>query len=97
MATRQIIQGRTNQSPPWEPVAVEKAEITAIQALVSGLATKDQQGLFVEWLKRATAIGELEFRATGERESTFAAGKRFVGLQFFTLAKASLPDPKHGQ
>jgi hypothetical protein len=94
--TDKRIQGKTNTAPPWEPAAVTPAEIQCIQALTRGEATKDQQALFVKWMERATAVGELEFRPSGERESNFAAGKRFVGLQFFTLAKTFLPDPRQG-
>lgn len=90
------VAGKTKVLPPWEPCPVEPADITAIRALRDGKATPDQQHRFVEWLSRATGIGELEFRPAGERESNFASGKRFVGMQFFQLAKTFLKDPKQG-
>lgn len=86
-----LIQGQTNTAPPWQPAPVTQAEMGAIRALTIGEANKDQQLLIVKWIEKASAVGELEFRASGERESNFAAGKRFVGLQFFTLAKTFLP------
>lgn len=92
----QAIVGKTNQSPPWEMEPATLAEVGAIRALVSGEANVDQQRQFVKWLEKATAVGELEFRAHSDRESSFAAGKRFVGLQFFILAKAHMPSAKQG-
>lgn len=86
------IKGLTNQSPPWEPTPVEPFEIAAIQALSRGEASQSHQLNIVRWLERSTGVSELEFRAAGERESNFAAGKRFIGLQFFSLVKARMPE-----
>lgn len=94
VAMEQKLVGETNIAPPWKPTPVDSAEVHAIQAVVRGEATDAQQRLLVKWLERATGVSELEFRPGGERESNFAAGKRFVGLQFFTLAKTTIPDPR---
>jgi hypothetical protein len=94
VSERRTLQGRTNTAPPWEPAETDYAEVSAIQALIRGDASHDQQLVLVRWIEKATACDELEFRASGERESNFAAGKRFVGLQFFTLGKTILPDPR---
>jgi hypothetical protein len=91
---KQKIVGKTNTAPPWEPTPVDPAEVYAIQALVRGQATEDQQLALVKWIERATGVSELEFRPGGERETNFAAGKRFVGLQFFTLAKTAIPEAR---
>lgn len=91
MATKRALAGTTKQSPPWEPAPATVAEVHAIKALYAGDATKDQQAAVVRWLQKATAGGELEFRAGSERESCFAGGKRFVWLQFSTLVKADPP------
>lgn len=78
----------TPQAPPWEPLEPTLAEIAAVQALMRGDATDVQQRNFVQWLERTTGADEMEFRAGGERESNFAAGKRFIGLQFRSLSRA---------
>lgn len=88
---RSTIKGQALIAPPWEPCETTKPEFHAIQALVHGDATKEQQAVFVGWLKRATAINEMEFRPDSERATTFASGKRFVGQLFFTLAQATPP------
>lgn len=84
------IRGTTNVAAPWEPVEFEVADLAAIHALSRGEATPEQQLRFVEWLASATGVREMEFRPD-DRASAFAGGKRFVGLQFFSLAKAHLP------
>lgn len=89
-STKTRIKGATNVAPPWEPVECEVADLAAIHALTRGDADQAQQLRFVEWLARATAIGEMEFRPN-DRESAFAGGRRFIGVQFFSLAKSYMP------
>lgn len=89
-----VIKGETNVAPPWQPCDTTEHEILAIQALMLGKASEVQQHQFIAWFKRATAFDELEFRPSDERASCFAAGKRFVALQCFSLAKARLPAPR---
>jgi hypothetical protein len=86
------VKAATNLTDPWQPIEPTLAEVHAIKALVAGKATEHQQSLVVEWIAKATAVTSLEFRPgpDGDRASAFAAGKRFVGLQFFQLAKAIL-------
>jgi hypothetical protein len=90
--TKTRVKGETNLAAPWTPTETTPAEIGAIKALVEGKADERQQLLLVEWLARASGVTELEFRPgpEGERASAFAGGKRFVGQQFFQLAKTSL-------
>ena len=90
------VSGKTNTTDPWNPAPVEHADILAIQAITRGDANQEQQLRVMRWLERASAVGEMSYRPSSERDSAFAEGKRFVGLQFFTLAKTFLPDPKQG-
>lgn len=94
VTAKRALQGTTDQTAPWSPCQTTEAEARAIQALAWGEATKEQQLALVAWMQKATAVGELEFRHDSERASAFAAGKRFVGLQFFTLVKARIPPAK---
>jgi hypothetical protein len=89
-----VIRGTTDIKTPWDPCEVTKAELNAIHALVQGKATEDQQFAFIEWFKRATGQGLMEFHPAGERESNFESGKRFVGRQFFILAKSHVTAAK---
>jgi hypothetical protein len=81
--------GQTNLPPPWAPTPAEPADVSAIRALMQGTANEAQQLRVVDWLKRASGLGELEFRPDGDRASAFASGKRFVAIQFFTLSQAA--------
>lgn len=88
------ITGKRVVADPLLPTETSHAEMHAIKSLVVGKANDAQQRLFVEWLMRATGARETEFVPgdDGARLSAFASGKRFVGLQFFTLAQAILPE-----
>lgn len=88
--TKTRIKGVANTAPPWEPVECDVPDLAAIHALTRGEADRDQQIRFVEWLARATGVSESEFRLD-DRAHVFASGKRFVGLQFFSLAKSYIP------
>lgn len=71
---------------PYLPVPYELADAYAIRAVAGGTADADQQRRAIRWLvDRAAGTYELEFRPEGERESIFASGRRFVGLQLVKL------------
>lgn len=94
-AKRTKIKGQADVSPPWTPAETSPDELVAIRMLVGGKASEEQQRAVVRWIARATAVGDMTFRPGGDdgrRASDFAEGKRFVGLQFFTLAKTMLAD-----
>ena len=85
---------------PWLPIPYERADVVAAQALMAGTADKAQQKMVVEWIKRATGLYDMTFYPgpDGARNSDFAQGRRFVGLQFVKLTilnpgmvKASVP------
>lgn len=77
---------------PWLPVPYERPDVVAAQALMKGVADKEQQLRIVEWIKRASGLYEMTFfpGPDGARNSDFAQGRRFVGLQF---AKLTLLNP----
>lgn len=67
------------------PVHYETADITALQALAEGKANEGQQQRALKWIVHTVAgTYELSYRSDrdgGERETAFAEGRRFVGLQ----------------
>lgn len=89
--TKTLVKGRADISLPYELAPIEPAELTAIHALVEGTATPEQQGRFVQWFIKATGVDQMTYRPD-DRDTAFAEGKRFVGLQFFTLAKTKISD-----
>lgn len=69
--------------PKWE-----KVHVAGIQALERGDATPHQQKLVLDWiLDEAARAYDLSFRPESERETCFAEGRRFVGLQIVKLLK----------
>lgn len=82
------------QSAPWLPPAYEKADVSAIQALASGLASPEQQKRALDWIiQQAAGTYDLAYRPGGEegsRDTTFALGRVFVGQQIVKMMKLSL-------
>src|SRR5579872_6352550 len=76
---------------PWKPPVWEQADAASIQALNRGDASPEQQRRALAWLIN-TACGtyDLSFRPDSERATSFAEGKRFVGLELVKLLKLNL-------
>ena len=70
---------------PWDvPVA------SAVQALQRGEADAAQQKQFLAWLiNHACATYNQSYQETGDRDTVFAEGRRFVGLTCVKLLHIS--------
>ena len=67
---------------PCMPVSCEVAEVYAIKALAAGTANADQQKRALDWIiKQAAHAYDLSYRFDSDRETAFAEGSRWVGLQ----------------
>jgi hypothetical protein len=78
-------------SAPWKPTEWEPADVAAIQALVRGDASPEQQRRAVDYIiKDIAGTYDLSYRPDSERDSTFAEGKRFVGLQIVKAINLNL-------
>jgi hypothetical protein len=81
---------------PWEPADYDETVVYAIRALRSGEALPHQQMIVWNWLMYVSGAGDgfddLSFRpgADGDRATTFAEGKRFVGLQAKKMLRPEL-------
>ena len=70
------------KSMPWYPPEYEPADVSAIKGLFAGTASPEQQQRALKWIiESACATYELSFRPTSDRDTAFAEGRRFVGLQ----------------
>lgn len=74
-------------SDPWKPYKDTEGERTAIQAVFDGVATEGQQKACLEAIFNICGLDDLSYRPTSDRDTAFAEGKRFVGLQILKLAK----------
>jgi hypothetical protein len=71
---------------PWVPPPYTLADAHAWRAMVGGTASADQQRRAAQWLiERVCGTYEMSFRPEGDRETIFAEGRRFVGLQLVKI------------
>lgn len=77
---------------PWKPAKWEPADASAMQALERGDADKAQQKRALKWIIEATGTYDLSYRPgqNGERDTSFAEGKRSIGLQVVKLLKLNV-------
>ena len=77
---------RPSSPSPWR-----EADVAALQALYRGDATPFQQKHALEYIiNTVAATYDLSYRADSPRDTDFAEGKRFVGLQIVKLLKLNL-------
>jgi len=76
---------------PWAPAPYEPADAGALQALSRGECEPHQQTRALKFIVE-TLCGtyDLSYRPSGDRDTTFAEGKRHVGLQIVKLLKLKL-------
>lgn len=79
---------------PWEP-----ADASALQALVKGTATPDQQRRAIDWvIKTAAGTYNTSFMPGQPDATAFAEGRRFVGteiVKLLSLNVAAFTKEKH--
>lgn len=81
----------TKKAPPFLRCEWDHPTVAAVQALIRGEATDQQQRDFMNWLiNQACATYDISFQLEGDRETAFAEGRRFVGSQVVKLSKLSL-------
>lgn len=77
------------RKPAWLPADYSFADVVAVQAVARGDASPDQQRRALDWvINTAAGAYEISYRSDrdgGDRETAFAEGRRFVGLQVVKL------------
>jgi hypothetical protein len=72
----------------WAPPAYEIADVSAVQALMNGTAEPHQQQRALKWIiEIACGTYDMSYRPDSQRDTDFAEGRRFVGLQLVKLTK----------
>lgn len=70
----------------WEP-----ADVRAIQSLASGEATPEMQKRALDFMiNKICQTYDLSYRPESDRETVFAEGRRFTGLQLVKLLSINL-------
>jgi hypothetical protein len=91
------VRKRPQERRPYKPSPCEKADVFALKALAAGVASEGQQKRALEWiLKVACGIGDNTYYPNSERDTTFAEGKRFVGLEIVALINMANPPSEQG-
>ncbi|MBA2707824.1 MAG: hypothetical protein H0U59_08490 [Gemmatimonadaceae bacterium] len=74
----------------WLSPTYVKADVMAIKALAAGNANEGQQKRALAFIiNGAASTYELSYRAESDRETVFAEGRRFVGLQLIQFMNMS--------
>lgn len=74
----------------YAPHDWELADAAALQALVRGNASTDQQMRAIKWIIDASGTYDLPYRPDSARDTDFACGKQFVGKQIVKLINLNL-------
>lgn len=75
----------------WLPPKWDVADAGAMQALARGEASPDQQMRSLDWIiNAACGTYDLSFNPDSDRATSFAEGRRMVGLQIVKLIKLNL-------
>lgn len=82
---------KIDKTSPVFPTPYELADVNAFQALKAGTADADQQRRALNWILQAAGTFDLSYRPGSQRDSDFAEGKRFVGLQVHKLLMLDAP------
>jgi len=86
-----------NKNAPWFPPPYEKADAKAIKMLADGTATPEQQQRALRWIiENACGTYNLSYHPTSDRDTSFAEGRRFVGLQIVKMLKINLSALRDG-
>ena len=82
------------RAPPgtvWAPVAYEVADIGAVQGLLAGTASPEQQRRALRWvIEVACGTYDFHYQPGSERDTAFGLGRAFVGQQIVKLTKLNL-------
>ncbi len=81
---------------PWHPPDYDERVIHAVRALERGQASQAQQLIAWRWLMYVTGVEEMPYRpggTDGERDTTFALGRHFVGFQLRKMLHPEITPP----
>lgn len=79
---------RNDLSKAHLPPTYTKEEVYALRNIAQGNATPEQQKEFMEWLlQHVCRTYDLSYRPESDRETVFAEGRRFVGLELVGLLR----------
>ncbi len=79
------------KADPWKPPDYDIEDAGAVQAVMYGRASEEQQRRAMKFIvERLCATYDLSYRSANPHDTSFAEGKRFVGLQLVKYANLNL-------
>lgn len=82
---------RLPKESPLQPTKYEDSHAAAIQALMHGIANEGQQQLALKFIiEKMCATYDEPYRPDSDRDTTFALGKRHVGMEIVKLTKVKM-------
>lgn len=79
------------KADPWKPPDWEPEDGHALQDVAYGRASEDQQRRAFKFIVESICgTYDLSYRSANPHDTSFAEGKRFVGLQLVKFAKLNL-------
>ncbi len=85
---RKKLQPPKSDASPWKPPKYDDADAHSIRALHDGSASPEQQQRALNFIINSLACTyDLSYRPGSDRDTAFAEGKRFVGLQIVKFLK----------
>jgi hypothetical protein len=80
------IRSRKPGARPHTPSPCDAQDVYALKALAAGSASEGQQKRVLNWiLNQCCGVPDNTYYPESERDSVFASGKRFVGLEIVAL------------
>jgi hypothetical protein len=87
-------RGRIPKAPqrePWHPAQWDPEDGHAVQAVMYGRASEEQQKRAMKFIvHQLCATYDLSYRPSSDRDTAFAEGKRHVGLQLVKFAQLNI-------
>lgn len=84
---------RPNKDAPWLPPTYTDRDVGSVQGLARGDASPEQQIHALRFIvETLSCCYDMSFRPgiDGDRETAFAEGRRFVGLQLVKMTKLNI-------
>lgn len=81
-----VLRTRKTGAKPHNPSPCSSYDVYAMKALAAGSASESQQKRALNWiLNQCCGVPDNTYYPESERDTVFASGKRFVGLEIVAL------------
>lgn len=87
----------SKKSGPWLPAKYDEKVTNALKGLNAGVASAGQQQMALQWIiETLCGTYDMSYRPDSDRDTVFAEGKRFVGMQIIKQLKLTTPERRIG-